>query len=405
MNRNRQAFFLFLLIAAGLGPRQLAAQLTPAGPETRVDTVPESRLPNCPRIGVAPDGSFEIAWDYLHSQPPEVKARHYDANGSPTDPEEILVATSVYYPAAVDLSPVSTGFRALLRVNGDPRGAPKFFRRRIDVDGVPAGTPRPVGTATTRWVSSGPGDTVFAGTSKGHRLSVQKVDALGKPTGKSYVLNSRPINPSAHGIPVIAPFPDGGWVAAFTGYSVPRPGSPARQVIRARLFNAGGTAAPDFDVNSTPLGKPESAPFLGFYDVVVASHPSGFAISWYVHDVTGPKLRVRFYDASGIAEGEEITVATNDSYIYPLSGAFDDAGRLLLLWGAGTGLNPVFRAQLFHSSGEPVGPSFNPDSAASGAFNRPSCGRVASVGDSWLITWMANTDDYQARAIFVRRFH
>jgi len=58
MNRNRQAFFLSLLIAVSLSPRHLAAQPAPAGPEVRVDTLAGDQFPNCPDIGVAPDRSF-----------------------------------------------------------------------------------------------------------------------------------------------------------------------------------------------------------------------------------------------------------------------------------------------------------------------------------------------------------
>ncbi|HEV8582180.1 MAG TPA: hypothetical protein VGX68_24180 [Thermoanaerobaculia bacterium] len=402
MNRNRQAFLLFLFIAAGLGPRQLAAQLTPAGPETRVDTATGDLEPRCPKIAVAPDHSFEIVWGYEQRPPPEVKARHYDASGLPTDPEEVLVAAVEHYAAAVDIRPVATGFQVLLRVLDDFRDGLKFLRDQIGPDGVPAGSPRQVGAATTQWVSSGPGDTVFAGTYNRHRFSVQKVDGRGRPTGRSYILNSRPIE-DVLSTPVLAPLPGGRWVAVFTGNSVARPRSRARPVIRARLFNARGPEGPDFDVNSTPLGTPESATRLDYYYVVVASSPSGFAISWDVGDATGAKLRVRFYNATGVAQGDEVTVATHKEFIAPLSGAFDGAGRLLLLWGAGTGGDPDFQAQLFDASGAPAGPSFKPDTAASGAFTKPFCGSVAPAGDSWLITWAAHNDVFRS-SIFVRRF-
>jgi hypothetical protein len=404
MSRNRQAFLLlFLLIAAGIGLRPLAAQLTPAGPETRVDTLPGDLTPACPHLGVAPDGSFEIAWDYRQSMPPEVRARHYGAAGSPTDSTEVQVAAVDFYAKAVGVSPVSTGFRILMLMIPDGRESLQFFRRRIDPDGLPAGTPRPVGTAATRWLSPGSGDTLFAGTYNRHHLSIQKVDSLGRPTGKSIILNSRPLE-DVRSTPILAPLPDGRWIAVFTGFTVPRPRSPYIQVIRARLFNAKGPEGPDFDVNTTPLGPPSSFPFLNLYDVVVASSPKGFAVSWSVREVTGTNLRVRFYNTKGIAAGDEVNFASDNFDIVPLSGAFDNAGRLLLLWGAGTGLNPDFRLQLFDSSGAPAGPSFRPDSAASGAFNKPVCGNVSPVGDSWLITWMALTENYQPSAIFVRWF-
>jgi hypothetical protein len=81
---------LAFLLLGGPGSGELAAQLTPTGPEKRVDTLPGDQYPKCPLIGVAPDQSFEIAWGYDGNLPPEIKARHYNAGGSPTDPAEVL---------------------------------------------------------------------------------------------------------------------------------------------------------------------------------------------------------------------------------------------------------------------------------------------------------------------------
>jgi hypothetical protein len=97
MNRTGQASLLILLIAAALSPRQLAAQLTPIGPETRVDTNYDY-VATCPQIGVAPDRSFEIAWSWGLETPTDVKVRHYNASGLPTDRFEVPV-TRVYLEA------------------------------------------------------------------------------------------------------------------------------------------------------------------------------------------------------------------------------------------------------------------------------------------------------------------
>lgn len=408
MNRKRQAFFLSLLIVASLSPQHLAAQPAPAGPEVRVDTPAGNQSPNCPSIGVAPNRSFEIAWDYGGGSP-QIKARHYNAAGMPTDPAEVLLASLDYYPVVLDVSPVSTGFRTLMEVVGDLGAPSRFYRRRIDPSGAPVGTPRPVGvTGTTDWVSSGPGDTVFAGTYNAalRRLSLRKVDSLGVPAGTTYILNTRPIDAQAR--PRIATLAGGGWVAVFTGYSIASPGVPARQVIRARRFNAAGAPlGPDFDVNSIPAGAPGLAPFLGFSEAVVAGGPGGgFAVSWHLL-VGGDRLFLRFFKATGVPAAPETLVATSEISSYPISASFDGSGRLLLLWGT-TLDTPTFpgalRARLYKPSGIPAGPAFNPASAASGVFDEPSCGDLAWAGGSWLITWTAQQADSRPNAIFVRRF-
>ena len=66
MRRRYPAILLGLLLALlamGLGGRTLAAQPTPAGPETLVSGAANDSVP-CPRLGVAANGSFEIAWEH-----------------------------------------------------------------------------------------------------------------------------------------------------------------------------------------------------------------------------------------------------------------------------------------------------------------------------------------------------
>jgi hypothetical protein len=408
MNRKRQAIFLFLLIAAAWSPRQLAAQPVPAGPETRVDTTRGDQSPSCPKIGVAPNHSFEIAWDYRGSFPSEIRGRHYNAAGGPTDPSEVVLAKLDYYPVVLDFKPVSNGFRALIEVIDDLGAPSRFYRQRTYPSGAPAGTPRRVGvTGTTHWVSSGPGDAVFAGTYDFtlHRLSMQKVDPMGVPAGTVYILNTRPILLQYYR-PEIAPLAGGGWVAMFIGISPASPGVPERQVIRARLFNAAGAPlGPDFDITNIPSGEPGSEPSSALYEAIVAGGPGGgFAVSWHLFG-EDDRLYLRFFKATGVPAGPE-SLVTSDHSVYPISAAFDGSGRLLLLWGA-TLNTPIFppalRARLYKPSGIPAGPEFNPASTASGAFEQPFCGDLAWAGGSWLITWAAQKAG-QPSAIFVRRF-
>ncbi|HEY4590975.1 MAG TPA: hypothetical protein VIJ61_01125 [Thermoanaerobaculia bacterium] len=395
---------LSFLILAGAGSGRLAAQPTPTGPETRVDTLPGDQYPKCPLIGVAPDQSFEIAWGYNGDFPPEIKARHFNAGGSPTDPAEVLVAALDYYPVTLSVDPVSTGFRVLMEVIDDLGAPSKFYRRRIDPGGVPAGAPRPVGiVGTTHWVSPGPGDTLFAGRydTAPHRLSMQKVDSLGVPTGSVYILNSRPISLQAR--PRILALPDGGWIAVFTGYSLSGSGAPVLQVIRARRFSAAGVpAGPDFDVTSFPLPAPGVASLS--FDFIAASGPGGrFAVAWIVYDASGDAVRFRSFTGAGAPVAPEQTISIEQVLSGPSSLAFDNAGRVLLLWSAGV-LHPTLKARLLRPNGTPLGPTFFPPSAASGAFDEPLCGSVAWVGGSWLVTWAAQKRDGSPSAVFLRRF-
>jgi hypothetical protein len=387
---------LALAVLASLLPRQLAAQIAPAGPEVRVDAFGGDRRPDCPSIGVASDNSFEIVWGDTFS--PDVEGRHYEADGTPTDPFESRLATVNDSPAVLAVTPVANGFRVLIETADDTgHRPPKFYQRRVDRDGEPAGgPPRPIGAPGTDWISTGPGGTLFAGVYNParHRLSVQKVDDDGKPGGKPYVLNSRPIDIRA--IPRIVPLADGGWVAVFVGHSIATPGSPARQVIRARRFDAAGRpAGPDFDVN-LPLGAPGSSPGLDFRYLVVAADPAGgFAIAWEV----GQQIRLSFFNAAGVRVGKSYTIIGSPP-LFPASAGYDDLGRLLLLYGGEDGSASLY-GHFF--TPDAILESFFLYSAASGAFT-PICGNAAWIGDSWLATWVGRSRVNGSSAIFMRRF-
>ncbi len=398
MMRRRLSVLAGVLALAALGslPRQLAAQITPAGPEVRVDTL-GARHPDCPSIAAAPDGSFEIVWGDTLSQ--DVEGRHYEADGTPTDSFESRLATVNGSPAALAVTPVANGFRVLIEAADDiGHRPPKFYQRRVDRDGNPAGgPPRPVGAPGTDWISAGPGGTLFAGVYNParHRLTVQKVGDDGKPGGKAYVLNSRPID--ARAIPRIVPLADGGWVAVFMGHSLAAPDSPARQVIRARRFDAAGRpAGPDFDVNP-PLGAPGSSPALDFRYLVVAADPAGgFAVAWEVDQ----RLQLAFFSAAGVRAGLSYQIVGFPPLV-PVSVAFDDAGRLLLLYALEDG-NSSLRGRFFSSSA--ILEALTLDSAASSPFFLASCGSAAWTGDSWLVTWAGRSRANGSSAIFMRRF-
>jgi hypothetical protein len=100
----------------------------------------------------------------------------------------------------------------------------------------------------------------------------------------------------------------------------------------------------------------------------------------------------------------EQTVSIEQVLSGPSSMAFDNAGRVLLLWFAGV-LHPTLKARLLRPNGTPLGPIFLPPSAASGTFDEPLCGSVAWVGGSWLVTWAAQKRDLGPSAVFLRRFH
>jgi len=170
-------------------------------------------------------------------------------------------------------------------------------------------------------------------------------------------------------------------------------------VLRARRFNASGhPLGPDFDVNTTPPGPGETAPFLNPQFQVAATPAGGFGVSWAL----GQTIYLRYFGAAGQAVTPEIPAVSDPSLFAPVSMAFDDQGDLLLLWLQFLD-TPDFQIQRFDQQGAPLGPSQRLQSAASDGF-QPQEGSVAWAVDSWLVAWVASASDGSSRGVFVRRF-
>ena len=391
MNRKRLAlcFVLGSAVLGMAGPRGLAAQLVPRGPE--VDLLADT-WPGRPCVAVQPDGAYLIAWDEASSFW-GVFYRYVPAGSTP-EPEKGWPSTIVnedVNPSVDAVVATPQGFDVLWQ-ESDSRNPPGFYRYHLNLQGVPDGKPIQMGGPGTEWVWHVRGNGYLAGwTLRGkHGIAARYLAPSGQRTGPELRLNSRPVN---NPYPVVLAVADGGFLAAWLG--VVRDPT-ATLVLRARRFSpAGKPLGPDFDVNTIPLGV--MRPHYPYYpEFVVAAAPGGgFAVAWMLDG----KIYLRYFDASGTALGPEVPVAS-DFQPEPQSMAFDKAGNLLLLY-----LDWQLRLQLFDPQGARLGEPVGVWSKASDIFDRPWGGSVARVGNSWLVTWgAAGAPAYDFSTVFVRRF-
>jgi len=390
------------LAFGGLAPQSLTAQLAPVGPEVRVDT-PRAVFfhPGCPHLAAAPDGSFEIVWDYQES---DVNAygRHYAPSGEPTDPAPVVISRigeNYYHPQIEFATAIPDGFQVFILKTDSPYNDPSFhFRQLLDSAGAPVGPPEALKPGT-RFVAALDGRLyVSQYQAVAKNLTLVPASPAGKPLGARIVLNTRPIDAPLPA-PQLASLGGGDFVALWSGVSMARRGAPARQVLRARIVRQGKPVGQDFDVNVFPGGAPDGRPI--FFDMRVIGEPpgGGFAAVWRVWgDAFNFSVHLRFFDASGRPRTSEIVAVPSAPKVDYFSAAFDDAGNLLLLWRPP--LDGVLRARVFASAtGAPLGPALqigpNPDP--------PTCGDAAWTRDSWVITYRAPGDGSQS-AIVWRRF-
>lgn len=391
-----------LAASAGLGildPRAAVAQPAPLGPETRVDTI-GSRQPNAPVLAIQPGGDFEIAWSYPSAAPPFVSARHFAADGRPTDAFEVAVGGQGPYPAVYDVTATPQGFEVLWQLGNWPQQP--HYRRHLSLQGLPDPGAPPVrlGFAfNTRWVWQVEGNgflggwqTRTGGASTG--LAVQHLNAAtGKVTGPVLRLNSRTVYVDQR--PILTDVADGGFLAVWNGATL------SSSVLRARLFSPAGTPrGADFDVNSiVPHGKD-----ILFAATAATAPGGGFVVSWQFYDdrtkVVTPYLR--FFDPDGRPLGAEIPGPAAHGVE---AMAFDGDGNLLVLWTVNRGTaGPDLEIQLFDRDGASLGTTERVASAASGKFKQPLEGSVAWSGSAWIVTWNARMAIQGPNAVFVRRF-
>ncbi|HSS78138.1 MAG TPA: hypothetical protein VLV54_15515, partial [Thermoanaerobaculia bacterium] len=196
---NRMRFALVLLLGSAwlgaAGPRGLAAQPAPLGPEARVDTLLGDQHPNSPLLGVQPGGDFEIAWDYRGFLPSEIASRHFAASGEPTDASQVLIAS----PGSAFLSAVTAtpkGFDVLWeRFFSFSQG---FYRNHLTLHGLPdPRKPFPMGGAGAEWVWNVRGNGFLAGWRRSGvpGIVARRLTSSGQMTGPVLPLSSRPAEP------------------------------------------------------------------------------------------------------------------------------------------------------------------------------------------------------------------
>ncbi|HET9210462.1 MAG TPA: hypothetical protein VFR03_08685 [Thermoanaerobaculia bacterium] len=396
MKRSFSVVFLISAIWLSLGG-PLAAQLAPLGPEAQL---PANGGAERPDLAVQPGGGYAVAWDDLSNR----VFSHYVAAGDEAPGEETVFVGDGGLPLTDSVTAAPRGFEVLWHVTNEDGDPVAFYRRHLDPQGRPApGRPVLMARGGVDWVWDLGGGRYLSGWFMDRKQSIgaRFLSPSGRPAGPVFRLSSRPVDdPEA----VAVPLADGGFVAVWLGTRLDKEGKEEEEggtaVLRARRFSAAGQPlGPDFDVNTTPPGPGETAPFLNPQFQVAAAPNGGFAVSWALDQT----IYVRYFDAAGRAVTPEVAAVSDPSVFAPVSMAFDDRGDLLLLW-LGYQENSELQIQQLDPHGAPVGPSQTVRSDASDEFQAPLEGSVAWTGDSWLVTWVAADPAGGSRGVFVRRF-
>ncbi len=391
MNRTRFALSLVLTSAwlGAAGHPAHAAQLVALTPEEQLHA---GVFPERPAVAAQPDGPYVIAW-YSDTADGSFTYRYTPAGRGLGAGAYRLIYSPTGTPSVDAVTAGRQGFDVFWHTESYGDEPTRFYRAHLNLQGRPEGKPVRLGGPGTEWVWQVRGNGFMAGWSlpSQHGIAVRRLTASGQRTGPELRLNSRPVDHLA-GVSVVG-LADASFVAVWLGRI---PGS-RTAVLRARRFSPSGQPlGPDFDVNTSPLGRLDTFNFSPGLEVAAA--PSGgFAVAWAL----SKEVYLRWFNASGIALGPERKAsASGDEVAFPESMAFDDTGNLLLL------LNVDWislKLRLFDPQGIPQGPPIDLHSDYTDE-PEPREGSLAWTGDSWLVTWVAAIFPHDQSAIFVRRF-
>ncbi|NGO50253.1 calcium-binding protein [Allomesorhizobium camelthorni] len=297
---------------------------------------------NLPSITALADGRFVATWesyDTIDDQGSCIRARIYNADGSPAGDDFIVNST----PEGYQFSPSITAL----------------------ADGRFAVT----------WESFDSGD------GSGNCIRARIYNADGSATGDDFVVNSTPDEGQFD--PSITALADGRFVVTWTSFD---PGDGSGSCVRGRVHNADGSAAGnDFVVNSTAAGNQLDTSITALAD-------GRFVATWQSADTgdgSGNCIRARIYNANGSASGGDFIVNSTaaDNQFYPSITALAD-GRFVATWtsgDSGDGSGSCIRARLYNVDGSAAGDDFIVNSTAT---NEQSGSSVTALADGrFVVTW------------------
>jgi uncharacterized repeat protein (TIGR01451 family) len=417
-----------LVLAAALlaWPLAAEAELTPIGPDLRIDDVGglgNSQASSSRHVAVQADGSGLALFrangtDFLGS----IYVRRLNVDGEPVgqpirvSPEDAAVLDEQFSVARVDAS----GFVVVYRRFDDVSG-PSLFARLLDSSGFPIGTDFEVSSVPSYFPGYHPsvsgisdsGDfvVVWIGDDGGNPpiggVFGRRFDGGGAPASDNFRVNT--YLPGSMHAPEVASAGDGSFVVAWQsgtyGNNPPGPDG-AYHAVAARRFGTDGAAIGDEFVVNTFTPYSEKSP-----DVAV--HTSGsFVVVWHtpygddegggLQDVSH-SVTMRRYDAGGSPIGDEfhLNAFTPGNQDTPAV-AMNDDGSFVVVWQSESGyynFDPRdtdgggIVGRCFGADGTPQGGDLLINSFTTGRQFRPS---VQGTGDNrFIVTWQGRDGDSQ----------
>ena len=386
------------VVALLLGAADAPAQVVPIGGELPVNTVVagDQRYAS---VAIGPSAFSFLVWFSVTGVGDEdVRGRQFTTDGQPVDDDFLVNTTTPGHQTLADVTSAGDGgFIVAWDGGGDQDGdGTGIIAQRFDVDGVPL-----AGEFIVNSQTDGPQSypSVAAGADGAFLVAWETVrddgdidivarrfDSLGASLGNDF-----PVNMHTDGWqrrPRIAARPGGGYVVVWRSQGEDGDGW---GVYAQRYDASGGRDGTPFRVNTITAGDQD-------LPAVAIASDGVMAVTWQTPwPNAAQQAVVRWFDAAGVALGDEVLLASLAGIKSQPRVAAVDRG-FLFTWGQDL---DIFARQ-FAGANQPVGDAF-PVNTTTGT-NQFDPNVAASANTAMIIWGSGNDQDGDGNGIFAQRF-
>ena len=309
-----------LILAGMLLPAFSARAQSPLpeiSPEAVVNTFTAGSQ-TAPAVAASPSGSVWIAWIDKSDAPAGIKARHFDASGSPLSPEiRIRVLGFPNAPSAGPATAATAGGGFVVAW----AETPNVWFRRFDADGAPIGAEQRIAPSMSFETITFPGVAVASDGSfvvtwlqsdlLNDIVQVQRFDPQGASLGALQAVATGSRNTLSS--PRLAGAPDGGFLVVWQ--------NAVQGIILARRYTgATGDGAAVAELNVPGAG-------FAFQPAAALAGDGSARVVW----VAGDRLWIRRLSAAGEPEGPGVQVGVGNASTLPSAVAVDHDGNALVV--------------------------------------------------------------------------
>jgi Ca2+-binding RTX toxin-like protein len=302
-----------------------------SGTATGQDSVVNSTVTGdqyLPVVASFGDGNLVFAWTSNEGSQFDIRARIYNPEGNPVGPDFLVNSTTTNTQYGATIAQLADG-RFVIAWESNDGTQTDINLKLFNADGTPSTSDLLV-NSTVSGGQEGPSIAALQGggfalvweTDEGglRDIRARVFQNDGTALGPDFIVNSTTFDTQLR--PSAAALAGGGFVVAWDSSD-----GTSNQDIRARIFDAKGSPkAPDFLVNSTVAG--------GQYSPAIAALPDGrFYITWDSFEAVQADIRARLFNADGTASAADFivnSIVANNQFS-PVTALLAD-GRLVTSW-------------------------------------------------------------------------